>query len=323
VKLLEPLYELSYKRGRKLIEDKKYKELVNNRLHKTLGFALNVEVDYESCRTLPGTAIWYSDRPEPKSVIGLRYIEEQGLAGVVYALEAIGKDDLGKEALKEVVDKVVIVVTDKLPAKGDMRKIDNFGLTLENKVFTAVCNLDFTAYVGQSLPYDDMSKKLIRFMEPHFELQFKRQRKQFEDKKYKEMAKRLEGTLKYEMPIEVDFESCRAIKGEAIWYSDKPEPRAVIAVRYLEEQGLAGLVYALEAVGKDELGREALKETFTKIVVHVTGDAPPKSDLRKIQFHTLEKKGNEGHLTHNLDFTQYVGQSFPYSDLKPLIEKMM
>lgn len=312
---------LAFKRGQKELEEGGFKDAAS-RIEAAAGKAIPLEADYDSIKALAGESEWYSGKKEGNNSIALRYLNEQG-KWICITVESICKDDLGKEAFTANVEKIVFKVTDKGPKNCDMRDIKFFNCKIESKVLEITCNLDFTQYVGQSFPYSDMTKVIEKMLESGTSLAFNRMKLELEEGKLKEMQSRLASSLGYEIPIEIDWEPIRALPGDAIWYSEKPEPKGVIGLRYVQEQGLWGIIYAFESVGKDDLGKEALQETFKKIVVHVTAEGPKNCDMREFKFHPCEKKGKEFHITHKLDFTQYVGQNFPYSDCAKAIEGMM
>jgi len=312
---------LAYKREQKTWEEGGRADAMS-RISAVYGKEVPIDVDYESIKGIQGQSEWYSGKPENNNALALRYMNEQG-KWICIAIETVGNDDLGKEALQEHVHKIWFNITDKGPKGSDMREIKNFNVSIEQKTLKITCNLDFTQYIGQSFPYDDIAKLVTRALEPKCNLEFNRMKKQVEDGKLKDMVSRLESSLGYNFPMEIDWESARMLEGQAIWYQDKPEPRGVIAGRYLEDQGLFGVMYVFESIGGDDLGKEALKESFSKVVLHVTDQAPKGSDMRSIEFHKMEKKGKEIHITHNLDFTGTVGQTFPSDEMKKIVEAQL
>jgi len=309
---------LAFKREQKTWEEGGRKDAMD-RISAAVGKEIPIEVDYDSIKGIAGESEWYSGKPENRNCLALRYLNEQG-KWICLSIEDVAKDEFGKEAVGENISKIWFNVTDKGPKGVDMREMKCFDVSLDGKTLKITCNLDYTQYIGQSFPYSELAKFIVELLDPIYELSFKRMRKQLEDGKLKDQIERLKSSLGYDLPVEVDYDQIIKIPGKGEWYSGKWEPRSVIALRYIEEQGLWGIVFAFEGVGGDDLGKEALKETFDKVVVHVMDDATKGADMRDFKWHKWEKKGKEGHLTHHLDFTGYVGQSFPYADLRKVIE---
>jgi len=312
---------LAFKREQKTWEEGGRQDAMG-RISAVYGKEIPIEVDYESIKGIQGQGEWYSGKPEGNNALALRYLNEQG-KWICISIETVGEDDVGKEALREHIQKILFLVTDKGVKGCDMRDIKCFDVAVENKTLKITCNLDFTGYIGQSFPYSDIDKLISKALHNKGGLLFNRMKKQLEDGKLKDMNSRLESSLGFSFPIEVDWESLRMIQGVGEWYADKPEPRSVIGCRYLEDQGLFGVMYVFESIGGDDLGKEAMKDAFSKVVVHVTDLAPKGSDMRSIDNHTMEKKGKVVHITHNLDFTSHVGQTFPSDEMKKLVEAQL
>jgi hypothetical protein len=309
---------LAFKREVKTWEDGGRKD-ASDRITAAVGKEVPLEVDYDAIKAINGEGEWYSGKKENNNAMALRYLNEQG-KWICLAMEGVAKDEFGKEAVAENITKIWMTVTDKGPKGCDMRDIKCFDIALEAKTLKITCNLDFTSYLGQNFPYSDIEKKIVKLLDPLYDLSFKRMRDAVEKGKLKDQTNRIKDSLGYPIDIEIDWDQISKLPGEAVWYSDRPEPRSVIALRYIEENGLWGIVFAFEGIGKDELGKEALQETFNKVIVRVTPDAPKGADMRDIKFHKWEKNGKTGILTHNLDFLNYVGQNFPYDELKKIIE---
>jgi len=312
---------LAFKREQKTWEEGGRKNAWD-RISAAVGKEIPIEVDYDALKGISGEGEWYSGKKENNNALALRYLNEQA-QWICLTIEGIANDDYGKECCAEHLNKIWFTITDKGKKGCDMRSITCFDVALEAKTLKITCNLDFTSYIAQSFPYDEIMKIAKALLEPKYFLEFKRQRKKVEEGNQKYYQDRLTSSLGYETPFEIDWEGIKQIQGTAEWYSEKPEPRNVLAGRYLEECAIAGVVYAFEAVGKDDLGKEAMKETFTKVVFHVTDQAPKGADLREMSTHKWEKIGTEGHLTCNLDFTSYVGQSFPDGGLKSIVETQL
>jgi len=86
-----------------------------SRLTSSLGRELPVEFDWSEALALKGTYEASSGRPEPRSAVTCRYLNDNGWYGVVSALETVCKDDLGKEAFFETYNQFVIHPTGNVP----------------------------------------------------------------------------------------------------------------------------------------------------------------------------------------------------------------
>jgi len=125
---------LEEKRKTKEIQDGILKT-TSDKVKEVVGVAIPIEVDWATFST----------------VAGLEGLQHNGLTSLIQAIEEIAKDNLGKDALKESLKKVVFK---NKPGNDDPKA------TFENGVLTNESSFDYGSYAGYGMMSSVLSAKL-------------------------------------------------------------------------------------------------------------------------------------------------------------------
>jgi len=291
---------LSFKRSQKIVED--FLPEVYTYLENYGPGKVQIEIDWELAKSVSGTTTnWTNNEQKNKNEICLLYLKEQGLKDFYCFVADICKDDFGKEAWRKLIEKVVIKVDDKGAAKQNQHIFSVIGKVLEWQA-----HLDFSIYVCQNLPSETIDP-ILKFFNEKADLDFLRAKKSFEEGMSWNKS-RLDGVFP-KQEVVFEWDGMKAIKGTTPHeVMDKILPRNSTAVKYLQDNIHVGFIMALEKVGNDDLGKEAINETFQRFVIRVDDKSKGGS------VHEVSKQGSDLIFTSHLDFDGVL-QSYPDGEI--------
>jgi len=153
-------------------------------------------------------------------------------------------------------------------------------------------------------------------------LAFKREQKTLEEGGLKDCISNIVSYTGLNIPVEVDYDSIKQIPGESVWSNSQKEGSNLIALRYINDQ-MKYVYLTISEIAKDDVGKEALTKVVKKVRLNVTANGKPGIDMRDPSTFTVSVQDGTLLITANLDFTQYVGQSYPYTEIARIVEQQI
>jgi len=153
-------------------------------------------------------------------------------------------------------------------------------------------------------------------------LAFKREQKTLEDGGLKDCNANVVSYTGLNIPVEVDYDSIKQISGEGEWSGGTKEGNNIISLKYINDQ-MKYVYLTISEIAKDDVGKEALTKVVKKVRLNVTANGKPGIDMRDPSTFDVSVKDGTLFVTANLDFTSYVGQSFPYTELARIVEQQI
>jgi len=153
-------------------------------------------------------------------------------------------------------------------------------------------------------------------------LAFKREQKTLEEGGLKDCISNIVSYTGLNIPVEVDYDNIKQIPGEGEWSSGNKEGNNLIALKYINDQ-MKYVYLTISEIGKDDVGKEALTKVVKKVRLNVTANGKPGIDMREPSTFDVSVQDGTLFVTANLDFTSYVGQSFPYTEIARIVEQQI
>lgn len=265
--------------------------------------AIPWEVDYPSAQKLEGKNGNYRYQQEiGNNETALLYLIDTGIRDIrTMIYSTIWKDTLGQEVYKQTVKKVFITFDDK-GTKGN--GIDH-DYDLKDGVLTVICHLDFTQNVGQSLKSDPAKLKLLPILDNLVQWCW-----QLETKNVKSNVDWFGPRIKTALPNSewsLDVDGTRKVTGHGKDYYGMPLAYNAEVLKYLHSNFLNGTTQAIEKVCSDEIGKEAMGETFKKVIIHGDNNGKGKLEVE------ISKEGDTLHITAHCDFAKEPSPNYPDS----------
>jgi hypothetical protein len=276
-------------------------------------------MDYESAKAVQGTSKQNANSEEgPKSITILNWVKDYAsrFHSIWGDIQYKDKEYALPIALKHI-DKVVVHFDDKSPSG----KYNTYSTKIEGKDIHITVHFDFDNY-PQQLDLTEPDQVVWAHLEKVAHISFEMRKAKLQNYEYSSLKSAVDKVKEVSgkaVPITVDWDGIFKIEGETEWYSEKPKaPNNFLALYFLDEMssgGFYGVQWSVDALVKDELGKEAFKETFDSIVVHVASGAANS--------HTATKDGKVLHYNFKVDFSSFWNNSTDYSALAKQMEALL
>jgi len=277
-------------------------------------------MDYESAKAVQGNSNQNPNSVEgPKSISIVNWVKDYASRFHSVWGDIQYKDD--KNALPialKHIDKVIVHFDDKSPSG----KYNTYSTRIEGKDVHITVHFDFDNY-PQQLDLTEVDKVVWAHLEKVANISFNMKKGKlltYEYSALKTAVDKVKEVSGKDVPITIDFDAIEKLEGATEWYQDKPTaPHNFLALYFLDEitsGGLYGVQWSVDALCKDDMGKEAFRDSFDSIVVKVAGGSGTAN-------HTVTKNGKAITFNFVVDFSSYWNNSTDYSALAKQIEAIL